>query len=219
MIRNLCHDDAAYLLGALSPSERLAFESHLADCAACQRSVQELAGVPGLMGKVQPEDFSSPQQPPPASLLATLTRGVHRERTRRRWLVGAIAAAAAVAVLAVGVGIHAVIDSGHQQTASTAMSPVTNTPVRATVQLNDEPWGTEISLLCHYNESHSYPVAPQTYALVVTDRAGTVRQLATWKVVPDGISKVTGSIGWNRADIARVEIRTLDGSPVLRLNT
>jgi hypothetical protein len=219
MIKNPCHDDAAYLLGALSPSEHQAFESHLADCAACQRSVRELAGMPGLMGKVQLEDFTSPQQPPPASLLATLTREVHRERTRRRWLVGAMAAAAAVTVLAIGLGVHAVIDSGHQQTASTAMSRVTATPVRATVQLNDKPWGTEINLLCHYDESHPYPEAPQTYVLVVTDRAGTARELATWKVIPDGVSQVTGSIGWKRADIARVEIRTLDGSPVLRLNT
>jgi hypothetical protein len=219
MTSSPCHDDAAYLLGALSPSEREAFETHLTSCPVCQRSVRELAGVPGLMGKVQPDDFNSPQQPPPPTLLATLTRGVRRERSRRRWFVGAIAAAAAVTVLAIGFGIHAVMSSGPDQTASVAMSPVTDTPVQARVQLHDKPWGTEVDLLCSYDESHAYPKAPTTYALVVTDRAGTSRQLATWKVVPDGVSKVTGSIGWDSADIARVEIRTLDGSPVLRLNT
>jgi hypothetical protein len=214
-----CHDDAAYLLGALSPADRQAFETHLVDCSACQRSVRELAGVPGLMSKVQPEDFSSPQLPPPPTLLATLTREVRRERTRRRWFVGAIAAAAAVTVLAIGFGVHEVMSSGPTQTASVAMSPVTDTPVNARVQLNDKPWGTEIDLLCTYKASRAYPLAPTTYALVVTDRAGASRQLATWKVVPNGVSKVTGSIGWSRADIARVEIRTLDGSPILRLNT
>jgi len=49
----LCRDDAAYLLGALSPSDRREFETHLAGCASCQRSVQQLAGLPGLLGKVR----------------------------------------------------------------------------------------------------------------------------------------------------------------------
>jgi hypothetical protein len=38
-------------------------------------------------------------------------------------------------------------------------------------------------------------------------------------VVPSGLSKVTASTGWRRADISRLEIRAPDGSPVLRLDT
>ena len=38
--------DAAYVLGALSPRDRRAFEQHLATCAACREAVAELAGMP-----------------------------------------------------------------------------------------------------------------------------------------------------------------------------
>ena len=46
------HDDAAYVLGALSPAERLEFERHLGRCDDCTRAVRELAGLPGLLGRV-----------------------------------------------------------------------------------------------------------------------------------------------------------------------
>ena len=46
------HDDAAYVLGSLSPGERLDFERHLAGCAECARSVRALAGMPGLLDRV-----------------------------------------------------------------------------------------------------------------------------------------------------------------------
>ena len=45
------HDDAAYVLGALSPAERLEFERHLAGCDDCSRSVRSLAGMPGLLDR------------------------------------------------------------------------------------------------------------------------------------------------------------------------
>ena len=48
--------DAAYVLGSLSPAERREFEEHLAGCPACQAAVSELAGMPGLLAQVPPED-------------------------------------------------------------------------------------------------------------------------------------------------------------------
>ena len=35
--------DAAYVLGALSPSDRRAYERHLAECDACRAAVADLA--------------------------------------------------------------------------------------------------------------------------------------------------------------------------------
>ena len=46
--------DAAYVLGALGPSDRRAYERHLAGCAACRSAVAELAGLPGLLGTISP---------------------------------------------------------------------------------------------------------------------------------------------------------------------
>ena len=63
--------DAAYVLGALSPAERREFEEHLAGCPACQAAVSELAGMPGLLAQVPPED---------AALLAAAPPEVDRRR-------------------------------------------------------------------------------------------------------------------------------------------
>ncbi len=34
------HDDGAYVLGALSPAERTAYERHLATCSFCREAVR-----------------------------------------------------------------------------------------------------------------------------------------------------------------------------------
>ena len=41
-----------YVLGALVPAERDAFEKHLADCAICREEVADLAVLPGLLGRI-----------------------------------------------------------------------------------------------------------------------------------------------------------------------
>ena len=96
--------DAAYVLGALSPSDRRAFEEHLKVCAACASSVGELAGLPGLMSKVSEDQLNAHVEPPPATLLPSLARAVRRERGRRRLYVGTAAAAAAL-LIAVGASV------------------------------------------------------------------------------------------------------------------
>ena len=37
---DFAHQDGAYVLGALSSSERVAFEQHLAGCSDCARAVR-----------------------------------------------------------------------------------------------------------------------------------------------------------------------------------
>ena len=47
-----CHwamTGGVYVLGALPPGERLAFEEHLSGCVECTATVRELAGLPGLL--------------------------------------------------------------------------------------------------------------------------------------------------------------------------
>ncbi len=45
-------DDGAYVLGALAPAERAAFERHLGGCAPCRESVASLAVLPGLLRRL-----------------------------------------------------------------------------------------------------------------------------------------------------------------------
>jgi hypothetical protein len=212
-----CQWDAAYVLGALPSAERHEFESHLADCMTCQRSLRELAGLPGLLAKVEPDDFASAPSPPPATLLPALVREVRRARTRRLRIGAAIAVAAAAAVAVTTVGIVRLSPAATDSVAGVAMNRVTDSPIHATARLTTKPWGTQIDLVCTYDVRSPYVSAARTYTLLVTNRSGATQQVATWKVVPSGASTVTGSVGWERANIAQVEIRTSNGSPVLRL--
>src|SRR5215212_4870811 len=95
-------DDAAYVLGSLSPVERLEFERHLTQCEDCNQAVRELAGIPGLLSRVNPDVLTlapQPDEPVPDSILPGLARAARRSR-RRRLLAAAGAAAAAAAVVA-----------------------------------------------------------------------------------------------------------------------
>lgn len=108
MTCSFVRDDGAYVLGALTPAERLDFERHLADCADCRRRVQELAGLTGLLARVSPQVLADRAgdddvPPVPESLLASLLGDVRRDRRRRRWLVAGLAAAAVVAGAVIGV--------------------------------------------------------------------------------------------------------------------
>lgn len=100
--RQLCRDDAAYVLGALSPADRRAYEDHLRGCAACQASVRSLAGLPGLLALTSADVLAGPADPVPPSVLPGVLRRVAQARRRRRSLVGGLAAAVAVLVIVVG---------------------------------------------------------------------------------------------------------------------
>ena len=95
------HEDGAYVLGALSPEDRVAFERHLPSCPECAQSVRELAGLPGLLARV-PVEILDPDKlpmPVPDTLLPALVRRVRRSQRRRTWITGGlVAAAAAIAI-------------------------------------------------------------------------------------------------------------------------
>ena len=51
---------ASYALGALDEDERVAFESHLAECAACRADVQSYQEVVGQLGYHAPPKAAPP---------------------------------------------------------------------------------------------------------------------------------------------------------------
>jgi anti-sigma factor RsiW len=61
-----------YLLGALEPAERSAFESHLSYCEICRGELVRLSPLPGLLNQITPEDFADSLPPTGAeSVVAT----------------------------------------------------------------------------------------------------------------------------------------------------
>jgi len=201
--------DAAYVLGALSDADRIAFEAHLAECDACSASVRELSGLPAVLASV-PES-ALVDEAPPLSLLPALQRRARGAVRRRRWIVSGVAAAAAcVLALAVVVSWPTSAPASHP----VAMTAVAPAPITATADVRDVGWGTKIELVCRYYET-SQPVRP--YALVVVDRSGVHHNLGTWNLVPGKATTYQSGIALPRSQVKEVDITTVSGKPLLAL--
>ena len=216
--------DAAYLLGALTPQDRADFEAHLADCLACRRAVNQLAGMPGLLASVPPEHAGlAPDEQPalPDTLLPRLLAEVQRNRFRRRWTTGLIGvAAAAVLAIALAIGLSGSSPLGGSHHATTAvgqpMTPVSpNIPIHATAALADKAWGTQVTVRCTYDGESSDQYF--TYTMVVTDKTGASQQIAAWAAKPGQPVVVDGSTSVPESQIASVQVRGPSGTTLLWL--
>jgi hypothetical protein len=230
----LAHLDGAYVLGALSPYERQEFERHLTGCDDCARSVRELAGLPGLLARVDPDVLTSPpvEVPVPETLLPALVREVRRVQRRRTFLTAG-AAAAAAAVLVVGtLATTGALDQERPPTAAPSSSSTTvptgramvavgDTSMTASLALESVDWGTRLDLTCTYPpppDQDGYELPPvRSYALVVHTRDGRSEQVATWRALPGRTMQLVGATAANREDITSVEVLDAQGVSLLEL--
>jgi hypothetical protein len=229
----LSNSDAAYVLGSLSPTDRLEFERHLPGCESCRRSVAELAGLPGLLGRVPVEQVEAPVpfEPLPATVLPALVAVVRREQ-RRKTLLVVLGAAAAIAVVALGVGaLQAARDDARvPEAAPTSASPsvapaqpmdvVHDYGMKADVSLTPVGWGTKVLLTCsypdpegEYGEGHAYE-----YRFVAYTSDGKAEKVMTWWAVPGKTMSLAGSTAEVVDDITRVEVQSDGGRTILRLD-
>lgn len=227
--------DAAYLLGSLSAAERREFEVHLEECSSCVAAVAELAGLPGLLSKVSADDAAAllgdeeatgPAPSPPPTLLPRLVHSVRSQRRRR--MVSAVAGLAVVAAAIVLVvpllfpaAAPASAPSGARAAAELSLSQVSPSPLRASIRLVPQAWGTRIEMDCHYAAASATPgygaAAPAGYAMWVTDAAGHATQVATWTAGPGQDAEPAGTTGLTVKQIAAVDVRsTATGAILLR---
>jgi len=196
--------DAAYVLGALSPEDRAAFEAHLKQCPECARSVQELAGLPGLLSQVTPDMVEAEE--PPAGLLPSMLRNVRQIRRRRVIATGGVGAIAAAAV-AVAILLPVTGDA-----AGTAMTPLGSFPVQATAAIAAVSGGSRVDMSCEY-KGEAYGA---DYVLVAVRRDGSEAELATWWADPNHKAKLTLDTQLPPGEIQALEIRSASGTPLLR---
>lgn len=227
------HHDGSFVLGALSPTERQEFAEHLAGCADCARAVRELAGLPGLLARVDPDvlECSPIEEPVPDTLLPTLVRQVRHTQRRRMFVTAGVAAAAAMIVAVGTLSLTGALDGDRTPTASPsssatlitpagqAMLPVGQASMAANLAFEPVAWGTRLDLTCTYplgEDAYESPRAA-TYALVVHTRDGRTEQVATWRSLPGQTMRLAAASSASLEDISSVEVRTAGGEPVLRL--
>lgn len=224
--------DAAYLLGALSPADRSAYEAHLADCPDCRRAVNHLAGLPGLLASVTPDQARAAGEPVadvPETLLPRLMAEVQRTRFRRR-LTTALVGVAAAAVLAISLvaglrdGSPAENPGGHEATpVALHMTPLSDrVPIRATARLEQRGWGTQVVVHCVYQGSagsHQYVgnTTWPTFTMVVTDSSGDRQQIGAWQAKPGAPIVVEGYTSVSSSQIATIQVLDTSHTPILRL--
>ncbi|MER7330654.1 MULTISPECIES: zf-HC2 domain-containing protein [unclassified Micromonospora] len=218
------HDDGAYVLGALAPAERAAYERHLAGCAECRQAVAEIAVLPGLLGRLDPAGLEQvlppPESPRVPELLTAARERRRRERSaaRRRYALTALAAAALA--LVVGVGTAAVLPREATvpppgDVRMVTMEPVAGTaPVHAEIALTSTDWGTEVRMRCGYVAKTGYAKA-YTFRLVAYGPDGATEQIGSWLAGPGDELRITGATRFTDAELARLELLRADGTAVL----
>ncbi|GAA1958490.1 zf-HC2 domain-containing protein [Microbacterium deminutum] len=215
--------DAAYVLGALSPTDRRRFEAHLADCDACRGSIIEMAPTIGLLSRVSPERAESLLDPPAdegpdesrrRDVIALGTRQSRRRRTA--WWAGGIAAAAAILV-AVVLAATLAIAPAMRNVQVVALDRVVDLPLTATVELTDVAWGTRIEMICRYtdNPHPDEPAAGHPYSLVIEAKDGTTSEVSSWLAFPGATARLGAGTALDPDQIKAIEIRSVTTGRIL----
>jgi predicted anti-sigma-YlaC factor YlaD len=224
------HDDGAYVLGALSPAERAAYERHLATCSFCREAVADIAVLPGLLGRLDPAEFAKLLDPtltspapernrmPDLVTAAQTTRRQERKKLRVRVLSTALAAA----VVALIVGIGAVFWMGGPGSPkitppgpTVAMSSIEDdTPITAELNLAAGPGGTKVNLVCTYTRSAEYK-QPYTIRLMAYGPDNEAEQVGSWVASPGTEFTMSGVTHFAAGALSRLELVRNDGKALL----
>jgi hypothetical protein len=231
-------DTGAYVLGALAPAERAAYERHLANCPECRQEVARLAVLPGLLGRLETpvaeaiaRDGRTAEVLPKAPevllprTLEALDKRRNAQRRRRRWQV--FAGVLVAGCLAVGVGASmewlddkagvvqpgasASVQSG--PTLATMKALIPDVPVGAAVALTPMNDGTQVYMHCWY-----HAVKPTTekwtLRLMVVGKDGKEEEVTRW-TASDGDDVVMREFAKTPVNgIDRLEVR-FDTIPAL----
>ncbi|GAA1198229.1 anti-sigma factor family protein [Prauserella alba] len=211
--------DAAYVLGALNPADRRAYEEHLEQCPLCRDAVGELASMPGLLAQIRPGPEADPpdQHREPADLMDAMLRREHRRGVRRRRRLLAWTTAAVVVLVLVLAIPAALVHRPAADAVSVGLEPVGSVQpsMDVDVTLAPEAWGTRLSIECEYAARLDYGRQRSWYALVVTDADGTSTRASSWQAVPGETVVLGAATAVSLDDVHSVTVVTAGGEEVL----
>lgn len=224
--------DAAYLLGALSPADRRAYEQHLRGCPDCREALGEFVAIPGLLAHLPKEDAlglleteQRAEESAPPALLPRLARATDAVRRRTRFRIAGLVLAAAGVSAAAAVALPLVVGAPPTVVENTvALAAAPGVPVEASVRFVPEQWGTRIEMDCSWGDGGREDAgqdpaggtspadsASVGYVMYVTDTAGSSEAIGSWTSTPGSTVEPSLSTGLPLAEIASVEVR-LQGS-------
>ncbi len=200
--------DAAYVLGALSPEDRHAYEKHLRVCDQCAASVRDLAGIPGLLAQAGGPALLEEEPAPSPELLPTVLKRVRRGRRIQRAVTATASAVAVAASVALAVVLTGPIAAGGDP-----MTALGDYPVTAKVSMADTDNGAQVDMTCSYGGSRT-----GDYILVAIGQDGATSELASWRAMPKDTAHIVVGTAMRTGDIKALEIRTPSGLPLMRMN-
>ncbi len=214
----------AYTLGALEPAERAEVEAHLPFCPACRDQLATIAGLPGLLSHLRPEDLdvvdedidSSALTTPGADVLRRTLNELAGRQRRRRIRTRVLSAAASVVVLAAGAGIATALSAPtapHQGALTTIAATDPGSHAAAIFELHPQPWGTAVSV-------HLQHVPAGTHCRLITiDHLGQQQIISSWRADYEGGASINAASDLAPTDIATLQITTATGRRIISTNT
>ncbi|MEP6463703.1 MAG: zf-HC2 domain-containing protein [Frankiaceae bacterium] len=196
-----------YVLGSIDPADRPAVEEHLAQCPSCRDELASLAGIPGLLGRLEEPEVVALADPPDSDgqLLSRILRAAaaaHRRSRRRRVLLSA----AALVLLLTGIGAGAKVLTSRDNTSAPATVSLTSTagPLSVRAGLTARAWGTSVDL--------RLSGVPGGYRcrVVAVSRDGGTDTAASYTSTYAGSMLVSGATALQLAEIT--ELRIIDTS-------
>lgn len=210
-------ESGVYVLGALSPAQRQAYERHLSTCAECRAEVGDLAILPGLMGRLDKASVAADEEiHAPATVLPAVIGRVRRRRRNYRFaaIAGAVAAACVALIVGLTMPTHSagpvaspVVSPSASTVVMHPMTPVsTPSTVSASIGLQNIDGGTRVVGTCKYEGvSGAYP-EPVKFALYVVPKQGTPERIGSWAAKPGDNVPIEGMTWWPSSDIASVQL-------------
>jgi anti-sigma factor RsiW len=199
-------DVGCYVLGSLDSAERAKLEEHLVDCDVCRAELVSLAGLPGLLSRVSPQEAADGLPTARPQLLeGLLTRAADQRRTRRHRLI-----AVAAAVILVAGGIVGGFELAHPSGNGTATTAADG-PVHASVRLVGTASGTKITL------SLSGVPSGEECRLVAISTDGSSHDAGSWYASYNGDVAVNETAALAPAELAALRVETGAGRPLVTI--
>jgi hypothetical protein len=211
----------AYLLGALSRTDRALVEAHLGTCADCRADVCSMIALPGLLGRVWETEMSCPAHPSPELLNRVLSVVAEQRQHNRRLRMAASVAAIVILAATASIAVHLADRATHTKVASVAGAQAfaaTDPTTRVTAAVTETPttWGVALEVKVHGPAISSYGGGCR---LVAVEADGDTDVAASWSAPASGHIDAPGATAFPAEQITAFRVVGSAGATLVVIPT